>query len=164
MNILFKPSFNSFVKNNLKNKEISQYGNNLKLCFKLSNNNIICSVIHLDKIVFWNSCKRYSSKSSFKIYSYNSVFVLCNSVLTFLKSNQIFSNLSLSLTFVGLFRFRLNIIKFFLKKKFIILDIIDLQNIAHNGVRLKKCRRLPKKKKLKKFNFMEFFSKKKYKF
>lgn len=73
-------------------------------------------------------------------------------------------NCSLFFFFLGLFRFRFNIIKFFLKKSFLIEGVTDLQNSAHNGVRLKKRRRLSKKKKLKKFNFIEFFHKKKYKF
>jgi hypothetical protein len=51
---MFKNTFNNFLKYNLKNKEknLNTGNNELKIYFRLSNNNMFCTVTCLGKVLF----------------------------------------------------------------------------------------------------------------
>jgi len=92
--------------------------------------------------------------TNFKKYSLISLSSLGNALINFL--NKIKKRTKINLYFSGLNKFRRPVIKLFLGSNFFIKSITELKFLSHNGIRIRKKRRLSKRRMRKMYQYTEF--------
>ena len=150
-------NFNCFFKNKIlkthfsikKKDKIKEFN----IYFKIANNNSVATISYNKNVIFWQTCKMFKG-ANFKKYSLISLSSLSNALIFFL--NKIKKGMKVNLYFSGLNKFRRPIIKLFLKGNFFIKTIVDLKFLSHNGIRVRKKRRLAKRRMRKMYQYTEF--------
>jgi len=132
------------------------------LNFKITQSNVFVTITKKNKLLFGTTVKRVHLPRKVRAYTWKAISELCAHCVDFFQLKfRYLKKKNLNFNFVGLIKFRLSIIKFFLRKKFYIGWVRDLNFPAHNGVRACKKRRLAKKKRRKIYWFAEVKKKKK---